>query len=81
MSPLLRETGRMPVVYARGANPLSWGFISSLLSEIRMVSSAYLRLLVFLQAIMIPACASSSLAFCMMYFAYKLNKQGDNIQP
>ena len=24
---------------------------------------------------------SSSLAFCMMYSAYKLNKQGDNIQP
>ena len=23
---------------------------------------------------------SSSLAFCMMYAAYKLNKQGDNIQ-
>ena len=34
-----------------------------------------------LQAIRIPACASSSLAFCMMYSAYKLNKQGDNIQP
>ena len=30
---------------------------------------------------MIPACASSSLAFRMMYSAYKLNKQGDNIQP
>ena len=28
-----------------------------------------------------PACDSSSLAFCMMYAAYKLNKQGDNIQP
>ena len=26
-------------------------------------------------------CASYSLAFCMMYSAYKLNKQGDNIQP
>ena len=26
-------------------------------------------------------CASSSPAFLMMYFAYKLNKQGDNIQP
>ena len=31
VSPLLWETGRMPVVYARVANPLSWGFISSLL--------------------------------------------------
>ena len=40
---------------------------SSLLSAIRMVSSAYLRLLIFLLAIMIPACASSSPAFHMMY--------------
>ena len=50
------------------------------LSAIRVVSSAYLRLLIFLLAILIPACASSSLAFCMIYSAYKLNKQGDNIQ-
>ena len=28
-----------------------------------------------------PACASSSPAFLMMCSAYKLNKQGDNIQP
>ena len=28
-----------------------------------------------------PACASSSPAFCMMYSAYKLNKQGDNRKP
>ena len=27
------------------------------------------------------SCASSSLAFHMMYFAYKLNKRGSNIQP
>jgi len=47
----------------------------------RVVSSAYLRLLIFLPAILIPACASSSPAFLMMYSAYKLNKQGDNIQP
>ena len=46
-----------------------------------MVSSAYLRLLIFLPAILIPACASSSPAFHIMYSAYKLNKQGDNIQP
>ena len=56
-------------------------FFSSLLSAIRVVSSAYLRLLIFLPAILIPACASSSLAFHMMYSAYKLNKQGDDIQP
>ena len=48
---------------------------------IRVVSSAYLKLLLFLPAILIPACASSSLAFCMMYSAFKLNEQGDNIQP
>ena len=56
-------------------------FSSSLPSAIRVVFSAYLRLLVFLPEILIPACALSSLAFHMMYSAYKLNKQGDNIQP
>ena len=54
---------------------------SYLLSAISVVSSAYLRLLIFLLAILIPACASSSPAFLMMYSAYKLNNQGDNIQP
>ena len=44
------------------------------------MSSAYLRLLIFLPAILIPAYASSSPVFLMMYSAYKLNKQGDNIQ-
>ena len=56
-------------------------YSSSSLSAIRVVSSAYLRLLIFLPAILILACASSSPAFLMMYSAYKLNKQGDNIQP
>ena len=56
-------------------------FSSSLLSAINVVSSAYLRLLIFLPAILIPACASSSLAFRTRYSAYKLNRQGDNIQP
>ena len=46
---------------------------------IRVVSFAYQRLLIFLPEILIPAYASSRLAFCMMYSAYKLNKQGDNI--
>ena len=46
-----------------------------------MLLSAYLRLLIFLPAILIPPCASSSPAFLMMYSAYKLKKQGDNIQP
>ena len=47
---------------------------SSSLSAIRVVSSAYLRLLIFLTVILIPACASSSHAFHMMYTAYMLNK-------
>ena len=55
-------------------------FSSSSLSAIRVVSSVYLRLLIFLPVILIPACASSSLTFHMIYSAYKLNKQGDNIQ-
>ena len=55
-------------------------FSSSSLSAIRVVS-AYLRLLIFLPAILIAACDSSGLAFHMMYSAQKLNKQGNNIQP
>ena len=59
-------------------------FSSSSLSAITCiseVSSAYLRLLVFLLAILISACDSTSPAFYKVYFAYKLNKQGDSIQP
>ena len=52
-------------------------FTSSSLSTIRVVSSAYLRLLIFLLAVLIPAYDSSSLAFHMMYSACK---QNDNIQ-
>ena len=46
-----------------------------------VVSSAYLKLLIFLPVILIPDCASSSPAVLMMYSAYKLNKQVDNIHP
>ena len=56
-------------------------FNSSSLSPIRVVKSAYLWLLIFLPAFLIPACTSSSPASHMMYSAYKLNKQGDDIQP
>ena len=38
-------------------------------------------ILIFLLPILILACASSSPAILTMYSAYKLNKQGDNIQP
>ena len=56
-------------------------YSSSSLSAIRVLSSAYLKLLIFLPAILIPAYASSSPAFCRMYSAYQLNKHGDSIQP
>ena len=56
-------------------------FSSSSLFATRVVSSAYLRLLIFLPTISIPACESFSLAFHMTCSAMKLNKQGDNIEP
>ena len=57
-------------------------FSSSSLSAIRVVSSAYLRLLIFLSAVLIPAYASSNhVVLHTACSAYKLNKQGDNIQP
>ena len=56
-------------------------FSFSLLFAIRVVPSAYLRWLIFLSAVSIPVCASSSLAFRLKYSAHKLNKQEDNIQP
>ena len=56
-------------------------FSSSSLSAATVVSFAYLRLLIFLLEILIPACDSSNAAFHIMYSAYKWNKQSDNIQP
>ena len=56
-------------------------FSSSSLSAVRVVSTVCLRLLIFLLEIVVPANASSSPAFHMMYSAYKLNKHGYNIQP
>ena len=44
-----------------------------------VVSSAYLRLLIFLLATLTPACASASLGFHMMYSVFTLNKEGDKI--
>ena len=59
-------------------------FSSSSLSAMSVVSSAYLSLLIFLLAIFLQLVslklASSSPAFLLIYSAYKLNKQGDNIQ-
>ena len=60
----------------------SRGFLVPLhFMPLRVESSAYLRLLIFLPAILTPACAYSSPTFLMMCSAYKLNKQSDNIQP
>ena len=50
-------------------------FSFSSLSAIRVISSAYLRLLIFLLEILIPAYASYNLAFFMMYSSYKLNSR------
>ena len=49
-------------------------FSSSSLSAIRVVSSVYLRLLIFLLAILIPTCEPFSPAFHIMYSTYKLNE-------
>ena len=45
---------------------IKWLFGSSS-SAIKMMSSAYLRLLIFLPTILIPTCDSSSPEFCMIY--------------
>ena len=54
-------------------------FSSSLLSAIRVVSSAYL-LLIFLPVVLILACHLSNPAFHRICSAYKLNKQSDKKQ-
>ena len=49
---------------------------SSSLSAISVLSSASLRLLIFLPAILTPACDSSSLAFHVMYYSAYLDFPG-----
>ena len=56
-------------------------FSSSSLSAIRVVSSAYLRWLLFLLAILVSVCPSSNPTFHVMYSASKLYKQGGSVQP
>ena len=56
-------------------------FSSSSFSSIGVVLSVHLRLLIFLPEILMLACTLCSSAFHMIYSKYKLNKQGDNIQP
>ena len=80
--PWTKEPGRLQSMGSQKSRTwLSNWTELNLLSAIRVVSSAYLRLLIILLAILISACVSSSHGFLMMYSAYKLNKQDDNIQP
>ena len=56
--------------------------LSGMLAERFFVFSLYQTEVIDISpAIFIPACPSSSPAFRMVCSAYKLNKQGDNIQP
>ena len=55
------------------------GLFSSLLSAIEVVSSAYLKLLIFLPAISIPACASSSLHFGILHDASLIAQSVKNL--
>ena len=77
MSLLFNMLSRLVITFLPRCKHL---LISWLQSE-RKVKFEYLRLLIFLLVILIPACDSSNPAFHMMYSAKKLNKQGDNIQP
>ena len=63
-----------PTISLSSFNFIKRLFSSSSLSAIKLVSSAYLRLLIFLPAILIPASASSSPAFHLMYSAYKISR-------
>ena len=58
-------------------------FRSPLLSDIKVADMpcAYLRLLMLIPVVLMPACDSSSLTFHMIYSEFNLNKQGDSIQP
>ena len=61
-------------------------FSSSSLSAIRVISSTYLSLLIFLPAILIPACASSSLSFRITFLQFSSGQfsrsvMSDSLQP
>ena len=58
----------------------SFAFIKGLFSS-SLLSACVSEVIIFLPEILIPACDTSSLAFYVMYSAYILKKQGDNIQP
>ena len=58
----------------------SRGSLIPLYFAFRVVSSAYLRLLIFFLAILIPPYDSSSPSFCMSFSPYEFNKHRDDIQ-
>ena len=60
--------------------PKYWSFSFSIIPSKEIPGLISFRM-DFRMAILIPACVSSSPAFFMMYSAYKLNKEDDNIQP
>ena len=65
--------------------PVLFFLVSLVLPTVPWHRQLWIHILEFtipwIQAILIPACASSSPEFLMMYSAYKLNKQLDNIEP
>ena len=58
-----------------------WQREKTALQKEAVVKLRYLTLLIFLPAILIPACASSSQAFHMMCSEYELKKESDNTEP
>jgi len=77
--PTNHSTAHSTVKFSASA---SWRkYWSSVLRERDGREEILLFFFYLLLPIVIPACASSSPVFLMMYSAYKLNKQGDNIQP
>ena len=80
--PQLCPTLSDPMDYSLPGSPIHGIFQARVLERVAIAfSTAYLRLLIFLPEILIPAWASSIPEILMMYPEYKLNKQGDNIQP
>ena len=79
--PLILSTDAIPLIAnavilresldPTGAGPWQF-FTSSSPFTTRVISFKYLRLLIFLPAILIHACASSSLAFSRLYTIYEL---------
>ena len=77
--PWTEETGRLQSMDSQRVGH-SWVIFTFFFFCHRVVLTMYLKLFIFLLAVSIPASVSSSPALGLMYSAYNLNKQGDNIQ-